>query len=114
DNIIKIIDIKYKIISNHKDISYHDLYQCVTYAKKLNCNDITLVYPKVEIDFLDAIKIDEININFAFVDSFDTKEGILEHLPNIITKPANNKTEETTGSWNTLYAELLSFISFYC
>lgn len=70
DNIIKIIDIKYKIISNHKDISYHDLYQCVTYAKKLNCNDITLVYPKVEIDFLKEIKIDEITINFAFVDSF--------------------------------------------
>lgn len=46
NKIEKIIDIKYKQVSKYSDISNADIYQCVTYAQRLGCNEVVLLYPK--------------------------------------------------------------------
>jgi len=72
----KIIDIKYKKVNSRKDVSNADIYQCVTYAAKLGCNDVTLLYPKFndekELEPA-AIKLlngnnTEITLHFAFIE----------------------------------------------
>ena len=83
----KIIDIKYKDISNLNQISYADIYQCITYAIKENCKDITLLYPafnseqsekksleKIEIEVPELKK--NIDISFKFIDCCSDKENI--------------------------------------
>lgn len=80
----KIIDIKYKNISNLKQISYADIYQCITYAIKENCKDVILLYPdfnQIKEDFLKSIVInisekDSINISFKFIDCCSNSEKI--------------------------------------
>ena len=86
----KIIDIKYKDITNLNQISYADIYQCITYAIKENCNDVTLLYPEFNNEknkkkSLEAIEIDvrgkekNIKISFKFIDccsNFEGKEDI--------------------------------------
>lgn len=95
----KIIDIKYKDISNINQISYADIYQCITYAIKENCENIVLLYP----DFnknkeLSPISIDtrkfcnrenaQISISFCFLNccNGDTSEKIEENLKKEIVK----------------------------
>lgn len=61
---VKIIDIKYKIINSIKDISQADIYQVMTYATKLNCNNVILLYPKIYTENNDLeSKIEPIVVN---------------------------------------------------
>ena len=43
-----IADTKWKIISSKDDISQADLYQLYAYGKKHECNNLYLIYPKIE------------------------------------------------------------------
>ena len=60
NKIIKIIDIKYKQVSKYSDISNADIYQCITYAQRLGCNEVVLLYPKYKGDDKSTVE-EEIN-----------------------------------------------------
>ena len=96
--ITKIIDIKYKDINCNSKIDYDsvkqaDIYQCVTYASKLKCNDVTLLYPSFnKTKELEPINIEGITINFKFIDCYPDEDieitknnikGKLEKILNI-------------------------------
>lgn len=61
----KIIDIKYKKVEKYTDVSNADIYQCLTYAVKLGCNDITLLYPKFNNDDEQRRDINSVTIELA-------------------------------------------------
>ncbi len=61
----KIIDIKYKEVGKYSDVSNADIYQCLTYAVKLGCNDITLLYPKFNNDDEQRRDINSVTIGLA-------------------------------------------------
>lgn len=77
---IKIIDVKYKDIKTYSDISYSDIYQCIAYATKLDCKDVTLLYPKTcDCEFQannEAIKVQDIEIKFRFIDCCSKNNSI--------------------------------------
>ena len=80
NNLTKIADVKYKEIKSRQDISYSDIYQCMAYAKKLKCNDVTLIYPKsLNYDFQnnnESIEIEDINIKLRFIDCCSQEDFI--------------------------------------
>lgn len=79
ENLIKIVDVKYKDVKS-RDISYSDIYQCMAYAKKLKCNDVTLIYPKTSNEEFQnnnkSIKIDDIEIKLRFIDCCSNEDSI--------------------------------------
>ena len=95
NNVEKIIDIKYKDIKNgYNSISQADIYQCVTYAVKKNCNDVTLLYPifnKKNVS-LENITINDITIHFVFIDCCSANEETLKN--NIDGKLFSEETEK--------------------
>ena len=107
NKIIKIIDIKYKQVSKYSDISNADIYQCITYAQSLGCNDIILLYPKYnEFNELESIiiplpkeeKTKNINISFKFIDCCpcekNLEEKILEQIKKVIIKESGINDDE--------------------
>ena len=80
----KIFDTKYKIVSKTEDVSQGDIYQCLAYANRLQCTDVTLLYPRTKnINCVKQIKIDKVNINFSFVPT-DNDNELKEFLDNLI------------------------------
>ena len=99
----KVIDIKYKDISKYDQVSQADIYQCISYAIKEECSDVTLLYPDfnqghksldpINISFeIDSTKAN-VNISFEFIDccngetADEIKENIKKQLSDIITAP---------------------------
>jgi len=74
---LKIIDIKYKDAKKN-GISQADIYQCVTYAVKLGCYDVTLLYPVFNGDS----KEDNVTIRLAQADkNVELKFKFIECCP---------------------------------
>lgn len=86
NTISKIFDVKYKIINKTDDIQQGDIYQCLAYANRLQCNNITLLYPRnSNTNCIDCITVDGINIYFKFV-PIDKEEELKNFLDDIILK----------------------------
>lgn len=64
DVVKKIIDIKYKNVKSFGDVSQADIYQCIAYSRKLNCNDVTLLYPMFSNGEEAPKKLNDIKIKF--------------------------------------------------
>ena len=66
-------------IYHKKDISQSDLYQMFAYAMRYNCNEVYLIYPKindVKIDSFDFIEMDKkLHIRFFDIKNFNIIEG---------------------------------------
>lgn len=72
ENLAKIIDVKYKDVQSYEAVASSDIYQCLTYATKLKCNDVTLIYPKTsDCEFQNnkaSINVEDIEIKFRFIE----------------------------------------------
>lgn len=70
NNLTRIIDVKYKDVNEYAKVSQADIYQCVTYAIKKHCNNVTLLYPNFGsiVKGIDQIQIENITISFKFID----------------------------------------------
>lgn len=89
----KIFDVKYKIIGKTEDISQGDIYQCLAYANRLQCDNVTLLYPKTENrNCIEQIEIDSISINFKFIPT-DNKKELKEFLDGIILQNQTNLSQ---------------------
>ncbi len=107
DTIKKIIDIKYKKVNSHKDVSNADIYQCVTYSVKLGCDDVTLLYPifnskentnnSIEEITIEPKEGKKINLKFEFIECCtcnvnkdDLEDKIKQRLEGIIKEKNND------------------------
>ena len=101
-----IIDIKYKDISNINQISYSDIYQCITYAIKEKCENIILLYP----DFNKKKGLSPISIDTSeFCDRKDAKISISFCFVNCCD---GNNTEEIEKNLKEELEKI--FINFLC
>jgi len=70
-----ILDTKWKIINDIKDISQSDLYQMFAYAMRYNCDEVYLIYPKIndiKTDSFDFIEMDKkLHIRFFDLQNFN-------------------------------------------
>jgi 5-methylcytosine-specific restriction enzyme subunit McrC len=70
-----IIDTKWKVLDNtrpHYGIDIKDMYQVYAYAKRFNCNDVVLLYPKPNATIEDIIYTgDGVNISIRCLDLYD-------------------------------------------
>lgn len=66
---ICILDTKWKSLKDNS-IDIQDMYQMYVYAKKFNCNNVMLIYPKIEGVSLNETSYhsDDITINIKFID----------------------------------------------
>lgn len=86
NTISKIFDVKYKIVNKTDDIQQKDIYQCLAYANGLQCNDITLLYPRnAQKNCINCITVDGINIHFKFV-PIDKEKELKNFLDDIFLK----------------------------
>ena len=99
----KVIDIKYKDISKYDQVSQADIYQCISYAIKEKCSDVTLLYPDFnqKKENLEPINISleinnhkaNVNISFEFINccngetADEIKENIKKQLSDMIIAP---------------------------
>jgi 5-methylcytosine-specific restriction enzyme subunit McrC len=72
----KIIDIKYKDVKGYSNVSQADIYQCVTYAMKKGCDNVTLLYPSFDnsnknlenVVIINTDKNTKITVSFKFIE----------------------------------------------
>lgn len=82
-NITYIMDTKWKVLSDSKPnygISQADMYQMYAYQKKYGSENVTLIYPCVEIASADKViefhSQDGVTVRTVFVDLYDSKNSL--------------------------------------
>lgn len=82
-----IIDTKYKLVKNKKDLKTHDKYQMFTYGINLKRNETMLLYPKHIYDVYEDLKLgkDEnlVNLKMRSIDLKCDDEGLEMYIDEI-------------------------------
>lgn len=95
-----VLDTKWKLLSNSKNISQSDMYQVYVYGKKYSANKVVLLYPHSALlnEINDKyVSSDNVTVKVAFFDLMDSDNSTNDLLENLCDAP-NCASGPVTGT----------------